>query len=125
MSLHSRTSSAVPALAFAGAFAASLLGAAPSAQATLTLFTGIEGGNQGTSNVQFNTCGISGPATTVQGCLNTDTSFLVNFTGTENLFTPAVGQARVEGSDGGFTSLVIAPNDPTDTFTKLGFGGFG
>jgi hypothetical protein len=87
----------------------------------LTLFTGIEGGNQGTSNVLFNSCGFSGPATMVQGCLNVDDSILVDFTGTEDLFTPAVGQARIEASDGGFTSLLIALDDPTSGFTKLIF----
>ena len=58
-------------------------------------------------NVLFNGNGtISGPATTVTGLAGTS-HCLASFTGTENLITPASGQARVEAVDGGFTSLAI------------------
>src|SRR5262245_37954767 len=56
------------------------------AQATLILVSGISGGNTGTDNVVFNPCDsiVTGPALTVQGCLNTDHAQNVNFTGNEN-----------------------------------------
>jgi hypothetical protein len=118
--VFSKTRSA--GLALAVSVAGALLIPTPSANATLTLFTGIEGGNTGTDNVVFNHCGTSsGSALTVQGCLNTDNSTLVDFTGTENLVVPAGGQARVEGDDGSFTSLKIAPDDSSLGFTKLIF----
>lgn len=63
------------------------------------------------SNVVFNPCGagaVFGPSLTVTGCLNDDTSTLVDFTGNENLIANG-GQARVESADAdGFTFLEIS-----------------
>jgi len=119
MKLNHRKSTIVAALAVAGV---SLLGVTPGAHATITLFTGIEGGNQGTDNVLFNPCGTSsGPATTTQGCLNTSHTTLIDITSSENLEVLGGGQARVAGADGGFTNLAIFPDAPGSGFTKLIF----
>ena len=100
---------------------AMLLGPGPS-YATLTLQTGLVGGSGDVDNVLFSTCGTSpGPSTTIQGCLNTDTTILVNFTSTENLVVPAGGQARVEGADGSFDTVTITLDDATLGFSKLQF----
>ena len=61
------------------------------------------------SNVIFNACpaGIGGPATTVTGCLNDDQSYVVEFTGAENLLFGG-GQARVTSNDqDGFSALSV------------------
>jgi len=95
------------------------------ASADLMLTAGAGGGNAGTDNVLFNCSGaISGPATTVQGCLNNSNSTLVNFTsdGTVNLVTPAMGAARIEGENSaGFSAIEIALDDTTLGFSKLIF----
>jgi hypothetical protein len=90
------------------------------AQATLMLSTGNSGG--GTDNVIFNACSGAngGPALTVQGCLNTSHTTLVDFTSTENLVANG-GQARVEAEDGAFDNFVIKLDDPTLGFSKLVF----
>src|SRR5690348_16410088 len=77
MSRYFRKSPAVAALAIAGAFAGSLL-AVPSANATFVLGTGNAGGSH--DNVIVNACSgnTTGPATLVQGCLNTSHSTLVD-----------------------------------------------
>ena len=93
------------------------------AHATLTLSPGLVGGSGDVDNVIFNTCGTSaGPALTVQGCLNSSHTTLVNFTGTENLVIPAGGQARVEASDGSFDTITINLDDTSLGFSKLQFG---
>ena len=87
------------------------------AQATLVLATG-NPGDSGTDNVIFNACGTSaGPALTVQGCLNSSHTTLVNFTGTENLEISGGGQAVIEAEDGAFDFVTIALDNPL-----LGFG---
>ncbi|MEO8407021.1 MAG: PEP-CTERM sorting domain-containing protein [Oxalobacteraceae bacterium] len=58
-------------------------------------------------NILFNGPGtISGPALTVTGRTN-QTDTVVAFTSSENLVTPASGQARVEGADGAFQDLSV------------------
>ena len=92
------------------------------AQATLILTAGPGGGNAGTDNVIFNACGTSpGPSTLIQGCLNTDNTELVNFTGTEALVVAGGGQARIEGADGAFDAITIALADPLLGFSTLIF----
>ena len=91
------------------------------AQATLVLATG-NPGNSGTDNVIFNACGTSGgPALTVQGCLNTSHTTLVNFTGNENLEISGGGQAVIDAEDGTFDFVKIALNNPLLGFGKLIF----
>jgi len=56
-------------------------------------------------NILFNGAGTtSGPATTITG-LTEVSDLLVFFSSTENLVTPAQGQARIEAEDGAFTAL--------------------
>jgi hypothetical protein len=101
---------------------AALLALPTAAHATLTLTPGLVGGSGDVDNVIFNSCGLSpGPALTVQGCLNTNHSTLVNFTGTENLLIPSGGQARVEAQDGAFDNVLIKLDSPLQGFSKLQF----
>lgn len=99
------------------------LGLGTPAQATLVLTAGPGGGNAGTDNVIFNACSgaNAGPSLTVQGCLNTSHTTLVNFTNsTENLVANG-GQARVDAQDGAFDAFVIALADPNLGFSTLIF----
>jgi hypothetical protein len=101
---------------------AAAFGLASPANATLVLQPGVVGGSGDVDNVVFNPCGTSaGPALTVQGCLNTSNSTLVNFTGNENLIVPAGGQARIEAEDGAFDFVRIELDDPSLGFSKLQF----
>ena len=97
------------------------LGAIP-AHATLILDPGVVGGSGDVDNVVFNPCSaeIVGPATTVQGCLNTSHSTLVNFTSTENLVADG-GQATIGAQDGAFDTVTIALDDSSLGFAKLQF----
>ncbi|AMY12920.1 PEP-CTERM protein sorting domain protein [Luteitalea pratensis] len=93
-------------------------GLTTSAEAALIVTPGVS--NIGTDNVVSAACtgGANGPSLTITGCLNTDHSFLVNFTSDENIFFDAGGQARVVGSDGGFSQLTIGTVAPA-TFDKI------
>jgi PEP-CTERM motif len=80
------------------------------------------GGSGTGNNVIYNaSCAstIVGPATTVQGCLNGQPTEFVSLIGTENLILPSGGQARVEASDGGFTTLSIEFTDPSAYFNEI------
>lgn len=71
--------------------------------------------------VLFNDSGLLGTGNTVQGLTN-QTSTVFDFTGAgESLSTPALGQARIEGTDGDLTALTITPHVPGTTFTSLIF----
>lgn len=88
--------------------------------AALLVQPGLAGGSGDVDNVVFdaNCTGAStGPDTTIQGCLNSDGSYLIDFESDEQLFSPSSGQARVEATDGGFSTLTIAP--VSGTFWKL------
>jgi hypothetical protein len=92
---------------------------AGSANAAIIVTAGNVGG--GTDNVIFNGCtgNITGPALTIQGCLNGQPTTLVNFTSDENIVADG-GQARIEGQSGGlFSLLTISLANPGDTFSKL------
>jgi len=80
------------------------------------------GNNIGTDNVLFNATGLAaGPANLVQGITNTNpTGFVVNFTSTNTLLTPANGQARVSGNTT-FNNLGIDLANQQATFTRLIF----
>jgi hypothetical protein len=88
------------------------------------IITPTPGSNVGTDNVLFiSPCvGINnGPALTVQGCLNTSHSTLVNFTSDENLVANG-GAARIEAEVGTFNNLMINLNPlATSSFTALIF----
>lgn len=92
------------------------------AQATLTLQTGLVGGSGDVDNVIFNACGLGGGSgSTVQGCLNTSHSTLVNFTSNETLNIGGGGQAVITAADGDFGQVQIRLADPTLGFSKLQF----
>jgi hypothetical protein len=111
----------VAALIAAGSVA-TLLASIPNANATLQLQSGLVGGSGDVDNVIFNACGTAGgPALTVQGCLNTNHSTLVNFTGNENLVISGGGQAVVNAEDGAFDNVTIQLADATLGFSKLQF----
>lgn len=84
------------------------------AEAAIMVEEGLVGGSGDVDNVLFNTCvGATGMGTTVQGCLNTDTSYLINFTSDETLIASG-GQATITAADGdGFSYLKIEPDAGT------------
>ena len=72
------------------------------------------------SNVVFNPCdSVTTTGTTIQGCLNSSQSTLVDLTGTESLTVTGGGQARVEASTGTFNSLTVALADEMTGFSTL------
>jgi hypothetical protein len=72
-------------------------------------------------NVLFNGAGaIPGPANPVTGRTNVGGD-IVAFSSDENLETPSSGQARVDGADGSFDSLTIAPFVLGDLFQAISF----
>jgi hypothetical protein len=78
-------------------------------------------GNAGTDNVIFNACSSNvTDGTTVNGCLNTDHTLLVNFISNESLHVNG-GQARIEATDGAYNQLTIDLQNPIKGFTKLIF----
>lgn len=92
---------------------------ATNAQADLILAPGVVGGSGDVENVLFN--GFPGQqGTTVSGNLN-QSGFQVDFTGTEDLITPAGGQARIEALDGAFTSIMFQLNNALLGFNKVQF----
>lgn len=96
-----------------------LVGASTQARADI-IFLASPSFVQPDENLNFNEPGLlAGPALTVQGITNqSDTVF--NLTGTENLVTPAAGQARVEDEGAnGFTSLLIDAFDSNIFFRSF------
>jgi hypothetical protein len=82
----------------------------------------IEPGNNpqsGGANVLFNQPGLLSSGTEVQGA--TQSGFVVDFSGSESLMTPAKGQARITAADGDFSGLTIKPNQAGTTFTDYIF----
>jgi len=93
---------------------------AGSAQAAVIFGTG-NPGNAGTDNVIFNNCSGSltqSGSSTVQGCLNSSRSTIVNFTSDENLVASG-GQALIQAADGAFDNLDIYLDAAGTTFSKL------
>jgi hypothetical protein len=106
----------------ATAIAVGLLGAAVPANAAFILTTGNDGGGS-VDNVVFDPCGLGNqlPGTTVQGCLQGDTSRLVNFTSSSTLVADG-GQASITGLNGAaFHDLTIALAPPQAGYTRLVF----
>ncbi len=96
------------ALSASFASAAPLITAGPSAAGSL-------------SNVLFQGC-VGVPVvgtTTVVGCLNSDSTALVQFDSDEAIFAPANGQARIEAVDGAYSFLKIDLLAPGQTFETL------
>jgi hypothetical protein len=92
------------------------------ASANLILQTGLVGGSGDVDNVVFNPCSLgSSSGMTVQGCLNTSDTALVNFTSNETLNIAGGGQAVVTAADGAFDAVTISLADASMGFTKLQF----
>ena len=96
-----------------------LIGVAGEARADI-IFSTTQGSVNPDENILFNEPGlISGPALTVTGATN-QTGIVVNFTGTDNLITPAQGQARIEdAAQNGFDSLFIDAANPLNFFSEF------
>jgi hypothetical protein len=89
-------------------------------EAAFIVYEGLEGGSGDVDNVVYGpqcSGNITGPGTTIQGCLNTDPNYLVNFTGDVDIFAPALGQARIEPVEDELTYLHMSPVD--GTFSKV------
>jgi hypothetical protein len=89
---------------------------AGAASAEIIIVGGSVPGNPA-ENVLLNT-GASG--LTITGTTN-QTGSLVTFTGLESLTEPSNGQARIEATDGDYTSLQVFLSDPTKSFTSAEF----
>jgi hypothetical protein len=89
--------------------------------AAFIVYEGLFGGSGDVDNVLYGPqCdgNITGPALTIQGCVNTDATRLINFTSENQIYSPAIGQARIEAFDAdGFDYLRISPE--MGTFSKL------
>jgi hypothetical protein len=87
---------------------------ASAANATLIVQTGVVGSFVD-DNVIDNPCtgNVVGPALTIQGCLNTNHSKLVDLTSDENIQFDAGGQAKIVPSDGLFSQLQVSFADGT------------
>jgi hypothetical protein len=90
------------------------------ANATIIIYDRLEGGSGDVDNVLFNEPGLDNTGMTIQGILN-QSDYIVDFTGNEDLTTPAIGQARIEASDGSLNYLEIAMHDPNLGFSKIQF----
>lgn len=103
----------LPPIAVAGTL---LVLAATSAQAVV-ISTG--GGPSGGVNVLFNETRLDETGLTVEGSVN---NFIIDFTSTTSLSTPAQGQARIaaEAENGTFTNFLVAPEGNV-SFTRLQF----
>lgn len=93
---------------------------AASASADIVITPG-PGNFPGDEEVLFNRDFLADNGPLVQGITNQN-QFIVDFFGAgEDLFTPALGQARIEAVDGAFTQMTIALNTAGATFTTLIF----
>ncbi len=93
------------------------------ANAAFIAQSGIVGGSGDVDNVISNACvgTITGPASTVQGCLNSDNSVIVDFSSTTDQLEITGGQASLTATDDIINQLTIALNNG-DTFSKLIIG---
>lgn len=100
--------------------AAALLLTCGTASAGIIVQEGLVGGSGDVDNVLSNSCNgnVTGPATKVQGCLNTDPDFFVEFTSNKNLMYTG-GQATLSAESGHFSQLMISLAQPGYTFSKL------
>lgn len=104
----------------AAALTSAALGMAGASHAAIVVTAG-NGGGGNLSNVLLSGCTDTrtGATNTVQGCLNSDSSLLVEFTAPEPLRATASGQASLEASDGGLQSLTISLAALNATFSTL------
>lgn len=90
------------------------------ASASFIVQEGLIDGSGDVENVLSNKCNgnVTGPATTVQGCLNSDYDFFVDFTSNKNLFITG-GQATLTAEEGNFSQLMISLAQTGYTFSRL------
>lgn len=102
-------------LAFGGAFAPT------GAQAAFIVESGIVGGSGNVSNVISNACSgtITGPASLVQGCLQSSQSTIVNFSSVTDDLVISGGQATLEAVDKIINQLTVSLAAAGDTFAKM------
>lgn len=102
-------------LAFGGAFAPT------GAQAAFIVQTGIVGGSGDVDNIVSNPCigTITGPASLVQGCLQSNKSTIVNFSSTTDSLLISGGQATLAAVDKIINQLTVSLNAIGDTFSKM------
>jgi hypothetical protein len=103
-----------------GAVGAAMLAFGGAANAAFIVQSGIVGGSGDVNNVISNACAgtITGPASTVQGCMNNDHSIIVDFSSTTDQLTITGGQATLSAVDGIINQLTTALNNG-DTFAKM------
>ncbi len=103
-----------------GAIGAAMLAFGGAANAAFIVQSGIVGGSGDVDNVISNACvgTITGPASTVQGCLNSDNSIIVDFSSTTDQLLITGGQATLTAQDGIINQLTVALNSG-DTFAKM------
>jgi hypothetical protein len=91
------------------------------AQAAFLVQTGIVGGSGDVDNVVSNPCSgtITGPAATVQGCLQSSQSTLVNFSSTTDQLEISGGQATLEAVDKIINQLTVSLAAAGATFSKM------
>lgn len=90
------------------------------AQADIIISEGLDCGSGDVQDVLFNDANPNAVSMTVDGYLNR-TQEIVLFTGTENLETPSIGQARIVAQDGNFDYLTFRLEDTTLGFNKVQF----
>ncbi len=105
----------------AGLLTAILIGVSGGAQAAFIAESGIVGGSGDVDNLVSNPCSgtITGPASLVQGCLQSATGTVVDLSSTTDQLTISGGQATLSAVDGIINQLTIALDNATDTFAKL------
>jgi hypothetical protein len=102
------------------AFATAVAFCSGSAHATLIVQTGVVGSFVDDNGIDNPWTGnVTGPALTIQGCLNTNHSKLVDFTTDESIKFAAGGQAKILPVDGLFSQLQISFDDGTPFQTLI------
>ncbi len=103
-----------------GAVGAAMLVFGGAANAAFIVQSGIVGGSGDVDNVISNACAgtVTGPASTVQGCMNSDHNVIVDFSSTTDQLMISGGQAVLSATDGIINQLTTALNGG-DTFAKM------
>lgn len=103
----------------AAAVACAIVMSAGGTQAAWIVGTGVVGSFPDDNVINAPCVGnITGPATLIQGCLNTDHTKLIDFQSDENIQFDAGGQAKIVASDGLLSRLGISVTDG-DLFQTL------
>lgn len=94
---------------------------ASGAQAAFLVQAGIVGGSGDVSNVVSNPCSgtITGPAATVQGCLQSSPTTIVDFSSSTDDLVITGGQASLQAVDKIINQLTVSLNAVGATFSKM------